>query len=1139
MVGGLNRGAADASVVVVGTLRGARRGTIPAAAAMNGAWLNDDVVDLVDCDDGAALDRVVARDPEILTARDSRGQTLLHLASARNAVACIDVLLTHGADVHAVDRESRWTPLHAAVYRGALLAAQRLLKHKGQQHGPVDYEGNSPFDLIEWRYSRRNTSGASRHVISSFGSSTNFQLGTVSDASVQARAKPIDALLNEDIVAFDLCEIGGAAISKSGTVYTWGINRAGRLGLGDDVTRIRPEPVGGLSSRGRCVSVAVCLTHAVFLMDSGDVFTCGKGFLGHEGAGRSQGQQQSDVPRRVEKGLRRTTIVSISCSKFRTCLVADNGEAFLLGHHMGDEGTDYYPTRIESLVGLNVARMLTTNGHWLVQTSDGLLFEQTRREARFYRVPISRGYRGSGRRSTVVDVSTCKTHSVAVISDGTLWVWPSRAVKGSCIDSSSRPIAPRPVRTVRDVFVVRASTAVDHTAVITVHGDLIDWEHDNPQTASSPQHYAAALGYRVSKPERMSKPRPLVDVRCAPGCTAVSQEFVLPPLPNLPASETPSRVPSLFKLCERFLCKQGIDERRVLPALRFAHNVGTTDLADYCAAFIVENAESMLVSALRDLTPYEVAFLERVYRERVVAPAVLCYCNHAVPRSQDANDDELELEWFIPRHPKHLKAKIRSLSKKLSQIAILSERKARGELLNKEQCDKLKLRDALRVYLQQCQGALASLPEELLLADIDSDNVPVQPEPVVADLPVPVDNNELSIVGADPVAGAEAAVPKPTPRAATKKGPRLPAGWSVPDSEPGRSPSPVPVHYVEPQWATVRRSRSKSRTSDQIGSPLLSSQIGSSPPLPTISSPTGQHSRGQAAANASQPVRLVNAAVTGSPLKQPAPGVSTPAIVSPMPPPMVVMSPPSTQPRSVSKAMTSRQHPAVPSSSPSVCLVDYMATVSKSKSSRTPGSQSSPFPVRPRPNMQSRPSPDNNLPASPWGQRPASAVKSLAEIQSEALTETQAKTPAKRSPWATMSAQQRVPTPQVPCPPGRVHSLASIMSEEQSRGAQVTGSAPGSSPPTCWGPRANQRPKPTPMGFIQNLQFIEAEFDRTQLDAQVQIEQDVQHRKQQQQQQPQSGNSGRRRSPRICAGDDRNARRSGRSAVARSTRPRC
>ena len=63
------------------------------------------------------------------------------------------LLLDRGAGVHCADGESRWTPLHRALYgtaRGKLAVALLLLEHGAalEGRGYRDNEGNDPLELL-------------------------------------------------------------------------------------------------------------------------------------------------------------------------------------------------------------------------------------------------------------------------------------------------------------------------------------------------------------------------------------------------------------------------------------------------------------------------------------------------------------------------------------------------------------------------------------------------------------------------------------------------------------------------------------------------------------------------------------------------------------------------------------------------------------------------------------------------------------------------------------------------------------------------------------------------------------------------------------------------------------------------------
>lgn len=67
-----------------------------------------------------------------VNAKDSSGRTVLHLICSSLEPAAVDylrMLLNHpGINVNVQDLESRWTPLHRALYVGNIIAAVLLLQ---------------------------------------------------------------------------------------------------------------------------------------------------------------------------------------------------------------------------------------------------------------------------------------------------------------------------------------------------------------------------------------------------------------------------------------------------------------------------------------------------------------------------------------------------------------------------------------------------------------------------------------------------------------------------------------------------------------------------------------------------------------------------------------------------------------------------------------------------------------------------------------------------------------------------------------------------------------------------------------------------------------------------------------------------
>lgn len=90
--------------------------------------------------DRAAVESLLAADPQLLSARDPAGSTLLHHAVGLGTIETVQLLLDKGADINAKNRRSAM-PLHWAVHDEASV---RLLLSRGAQINARQIEGRTP-----------------------------------------------------------------------------------------------------------------------------------------------------------------------------------------------------------------------------------------------------------------------------------------------------------------------------------------------------------------------------------------------------------------------------------------------------------------------------------------------------------------------------------------------------------------------------------------------------------------------------------------------------------------------------------------------------------------------------------------------------------------------------------------------------------------------------------------------------------------------------------------------------------------------------------------------------------------------------------------------------------------------------------
>ena len=95
--------------------------------------------------DLAAVNELLAQEPELVRSVDADFSTPLHWAAWKNQVEVARVLLAAGADVNAVNQNGHWgtTPLHAAAH-GNQKAVAEVLIDAGADLTAMNSSGRTP-----------------------------------------------------------------------------------------------------------------------------------------------------------------------------------------------------------------------------------------------------------------------------------------------------------------------------------------------------------------------------------------------------------------------------------------------------------------------------------------------------------------------------------------------------------------------------------------------------------------------------------------------------------------------------------------------------------------------------------------------------------------------------------------------------------------------------------------------------------------------------------------------------------------------------------------------------------------------------------------------------------------------------------
>jgi alpha-tubulin suppressor-like RCC1 family protein len=276
-----------------------------------------------------------------------------------------------------------------------------------------------------WRQAHSAFSGKTTHPANSFSAAANFETGRVyswgDDFSFRHTPAQVDAATTWNVPATG--EDFACASRTDGTLWCWGRNFAGRLGVGDAANRTAPTRVGVATTWS---SVAAGLTHACALRTDSTLWCWGNNGGGQLGTGNTTSQ---DAPVQVTSPAS-TGWTSVTAGARFTCATRTGGVLYCWGENGAGQ------------VGINSAVNQSTPAQVSVPSTTGW----SSVKAGFQHACALRsatlycwGDGGGGRLGlgTVANHSTPQQvagttwsqlslggdHSCAIKSDGTLWCW--------------------------------------------------------------------------------------------------------------------------------------------------------------------------------------------------------------------------------------------------------------------------------------------------------------------------------------------------------------------------------------------------------------------------------------------------------------------------------------------------------------------------------------------------------------------------------------------------------------------------------------------------------------------------------------------------------------------------------------------
>ncbi|CAB3389017.1 Hypothetical predicted protein [Cloeon dipterum] len=210
-----------------------------------------------------------------------------------------------------------------------------------------------------------------------FGKNEEGFLGT-GDMKPHTEHTKIEQLCGQNIQGLNFSNHSFFALSASGSVFAWGRNNHGQLGLGTKENTLIPTKIEGVLATNRVVQVACSSNHTLVLTSDREVFTFGWNKNGQLGLGHNEDQT---LPIKLDFPSAGGVVTAIACLFFSSVALLDSGEVFAWGKNdygilgqNADLKEQPVPCRVPGLEGITITRIVCGQIHALAVSSNGKVY---------------------------------------------------------------------------------------------------------------------------------------------------------------------------------------------------------------------------------------------------------------------------------------------------------------------------------------------------------------------------------------------------------------------------------------------------------------------------------------------------------------------------------------------------------------------------------------------------------------------------------------------------------------------------------------------------------------------------------------------------------------------------------------------
>ncbi|GAM24762.1 hypothetical protein SAMD00019534_079370 [Acytostelium subglobosum LB1] len=167
-----------------------------------------------------------------------------------------------------------------------------------------------------------------------------------------------------------------AILPDVATVVSWGCNRWGQLGHGDQVNRLKPAPISGISPSSVPEQVAAGMQHSLVLSKYGELYTFGCGTYGRLGHGN---ELPAFSPKPVGS-LVGKHIVNMAAGLMHSAAIDNRGQLYTWGWNrygqlgIGSVKKHTLPVKNKELERVPLVKVVCGKNHTLVLTTEGSMY---------------------------------------------------------------------------------------------------------------------------------------------------------------------------------------------------------------------------------------------------------------------------------------------------------------------------------------------------------------------------------------------------------------------------------------------------------------------------------------------------------------------------------------------------------------------------------------------------------------------------------------------------------------------------------------------------------------------------------------------------------------------------------------------